>query len=165
MILTGKIIQREFICKNSLTIFSSETIFFYESYKRTIKLAWGYTYMNKVLLLHSSFDAYALIECLWTSCMLRAFRMCGTWILTSSPPFPRIWSCREPRDPRSVEPTWPVCRKSIGWPIIDRSIRGRLLWSCSCSATQEKSWNQNSPAILEILTKYLDILIFTSWDA
>jgi len=66
-----------------------------------------------------------------------------------SPPFPLICDWREVIDPKSEDPTWPVCLKSVGFPIMDLSIRGLLLlWSCSCSATQEKSWNQNSPAIL-----------------
>jgi len=91
---------------------------------------------------------HALMECRCTSCILRAFRMCGTCKLTASPPLPRIWFCSEDIDPRSVDPTCPVCLKSVGWPIIDRSIRGRLLCSCSCSATQENNWNQNSPAMI-----------------
>lgn len=96
----------------------------------------------------SSTLVHALMECRCTSCILRAFRMCGTCKLTASPPLPRIWFCSEDIDPRSVEPTCPVCLKSVGWPIIDRSIRGRLLCSCSCSATQENNWNQNSPAMI-----------------
>jgi len=79
-----------------------------------------------------------------SSCIPLSFTPCK---LTWSPPFPRIWFCNDDIDPRSVEPTCPVCLKSIGWPIIDRSMRGLLRCSCSCSATQENNWNQNSPAI------------------
>jgi len=49
----------------------------------------------------------------------------------------------------SEEPTWEVCRKLVGCPIISRLILGRCLlgWG-SCSMTQEpKRLIQNSPAM------------------
>lgn len=48
----------------------------------------------------------------------------------------------------SEDPTCPVCRKFVGCPICDRSIRGLLSEGGGCSWTQEpNSWTQNSPAI------------------
>lgn len=90
---------------------------------------------------------HALIEVLLISWIDLAFMMWGTCMWTGSPPLPFIWDCRVEMEPKSVDPTCPVCLKFIGCPIWDLSIRGRL--GCgSCSATHDpKSWIQNSPAI------------------
>jgi len=121
MILTGKIIQREFICKNSLTIFSSETIFFYESYKRTIKLAWGYIWIR------STFYIRVLMLMLWLSASGR--RVCfersecvepGYWLV----PLPFLASGLA-GIPEILGPLSPHGRcagnPSVGRSLIDRS--------------------------------------------
>lgn len=87
------------------------------------------------------------MEVLLISWIDLAFIMWGTCRWTASPPLPFICVWRLVIDPRSVEPTCPVCLKSIGWPIMDLSIRARL-GGASCSVTQEpNNCIQNSPAI------------------
>jgi len=90
------------------------------------------------------------IGCRRSSWIGLAFITCATWTFTGSPPLPPSWPCMASRpDPTSDDPTWPVCLKSVGCPIMDRSILG-LLWSCGvCSCTQDpNNWTQNSPAMM-----------------
>lgn len=63
------------------------------------------------------------------------------------PPLDCIWFWMELTEfiplNRSPDPTWAVCTKLVGSPIMLRSIRRRLLgWGCS--AIQQLKHNQNS---------------------